>query len=419
MSSSSAGTLIVGASHAGVELASALRDRGYSLPITLLGAEKHVPYHRPPLSKSFLDGSATADSLVLRSADYYQSHDIDLVLGERIVDIVRSSTGGFAVAESGRTFPFETLALAVGAAPRPLPIEGADLDGVVYLRDADDAYALAARLRGAENVVVIGGGFIGLEAAVSCQSLGKRVCVLEAAPRLMGRAVGETTSDFFLHEHSVHGLDIRVDAKLSRLVGTADGVVSGVQLASGEVVAAEIVLIGIGVLPRIALADILHLQTGNGIVVDEHSLASDGRTIVIGDCASLPPYTVGDQQSERIRLESVNNAVEQAANAAETVCGRPTPYRIVPWFWSNQGALKLQMAGISTGFDEVVTRTSPGDRKLSIVYYRDGRIIAGDFVNHPADFMAVRAALKRGANIPPELAGDTSRTLKAIAAELV
>ena len=413
------GILIVGASQAGVQLASSLRELGYADPITLVGAEPHAPYQRPPLSKAFLQGLVTAETLAFRTEDFYKKHDIELVLNERIVSFEKDSGGaGTATAASGRTFAFDRLALTIGARPRKLELEGAELDGVLYLRDAEDAEGLKARLESARSVVVVGGGFVGLEAAASARKLGKEVFVLEAAPRLIGRAVGEATSEFFLGAHRSRGVDVTLDARIVRFVGDGQGHVAGVELEGGRIVPADVVLVGVGVVPRTELAEELGLACGNGIVVDEHSLASDGTTLVAGDCAEMPNPLPREGAPERLRLESVNNAVEQARNAAATITGNKVPYRMVPWFWSDQGNLKLQMAGLSAGHDQVVVRGAVADEKFSVIYYREGQVIAVDCINNPVDFMAVKMLLAKGLNVPAEQAGDSGTPLKKMMAEL-
>jgi 3-phenylpropionate/trans-cinnamate dioxygenase ferredoxin reductase component len=413
------GTLIIGASQAGVQLASSLRDLGYTAPITIVGAEQHAPYQRPPLSKAFLQGVVTAETLMFRSQDFYDKNNIELVVNERIVAVEKDEHGaGVATSASGRRFAFDKLALTVGARPRKLQLEGSELDGVLYLRDADDAARLKERLETARHVVVVGGGFVGLEAAASAKKLGKEAAVLEVAPRLIGRAVGENTSEFFLNAHRARGLDITLDAKIVRFLGNGQGQVSGVELDGGRVVPAEIVLVGIGVVPRTELAEQLGLACGNGIIVDEFSLASDGTTVVAGDCADLPNPLPRDGAPDRVRLESVNNAVEQARNAAATLMGERAPYRMVPWFWSDQGDLKLQMAGLSAGYDQMVTRGEPAGEKFSVLYYRNGELIAVDCINNPVDFMAVKTALAKGLNVPADQAADAGMPLKKMMVEL-
>lgn len=408
-----AGTLIVGNCQAGVQLASTLRELGDTLPITLVGEEPHAPYQRPPLSKAFLKGEATADSLAFRTHEFYGDHNIDLVTRERIVKVTRDANGGVAVAESGRTFPFTRLALTTGAIPRTIPLEGSELEGVHYLRDATEAALLEQQLHAATNVAVVGGGFIGLEVAAGARASGKNVTVLEAAPRLIGRAVSEATSEFYLQAHRRRGTTVVLDAKVVRIVGAHD-TVTGVELGDGTVVPADVVLIGVGVLPRTELAEQLGLAVDNGIVVDARALASDGLTVAAGDCANMPNPSITDFGNGRIRLESVQNAVEQAKVAAATLLGIEAEHKTVPWFWSDQADLKLQIAGLSGGHDQVVLRGNPDTEKFSVLYYRGGRIIAADCINSPLDFMTVKNALHKGQSIPADVAGDTSVPLKKL-----
>ncbi|NKX55530.1 FAD-dependent oxidoreductase [Arthrobacter sp. E918] len=410
------GLLIIGASQSGVQLAVSLRALGFDEHITLLGEEDHRPYQRPALSKEFLQGTVESESLIFRSNGYWEEHNVALVKGERIVRIDRAADGsGVAHAASGTRYPFQRLALTVGARARKLELPGAELDGVVYLRNADDALELKARLDGVREAVVIGGGFIGLEAASSLHTMGKSVTVLEYGPRLIGRAVGEETSDYFLAAHRGRGLDIRLNARMNRLVPADDGGrVAGVELSDGTVVPAQLVLVGIGVVPNTELAEQLGLEVDNGIVVDRHALASDGTTVAVGDVANLPNPLPGAPADERIRLESVNNAIEHAKVAAYSLMGRREDYAGIPWFWSNQADLKLQIAGLTLGYDSTVVRRDEERGKFSVLYYRNGQIIAADCVNAPLDFMAVKNALAKGRNIPADAAADPAVVLKTI-----
>jgi 3-phenylpropionate/trans-cinnamate dioxygenase ferredoxin reductase subunit len=414
------GLLIIGASQSGVQLAVSLRALGFEEHITLLGDEDHRPYQRPALSKEFLQGTVESESLIFRSNDYWTEHNVDLVKGEFIVRIDKDADGsGVAHSASGKQFPFKRLALTVGARARKLEIDGADLDGVLYLRNADDALALKARVGDATDVVVIGGGFIGLEAASSLRKMGKNVTVLEFGPRLVGRAVGEETADYFLRAHRDRGLDIRLSTSARRFIaehgsGEGSGAVAGVELQDGTVLPAQIVLVGIGVIPNTQLAEDLGLTVDNGIVVDRFALASDGATVAIGDCANMPNPVPGSTPGERIRLESVNNAIEHAKVAAYSLTGRREEYAGIPWFWSNQADLKLQIAGLCNGYDQTVLRRDEERGKFSVLYYRQGRIIAADCVNAPLDFMAVRNALAKGQNIPADAAADPATPLKTI-----
>jgi len=409
-----AGLLIIGSSQAGVQLAVSLRALGYEPEITLLGDEDHRPYQRPALSKEFLQDKITKESLIYRSQEYWDDHRITVVKGEWI-ERVRSDEGGAGVAFSatGREFAFDRLALAVGASARRIDTPGNELDGVLYLRTADDALELKARVSEISNVVVIGGGFIGIEAAASLHSMGKRVTLLEYGPRLVRRAVGEQTSEFIRAHHASNGIDIRTGAVAERIVGGADGRVAGVVVA-GETIAADLVLVGVGVTPNTRLAEQLGLEVENGILVDRYATASDGVTLAVGDCSNLPNPIPNSPAGERVRFESVNHAIEQAKVAAYAAMGRQEEYGGMPWFWSNQGELKLQIAGLSTGYDRVVDRSPADPNKLSVLYYRGEQLIAADCINVPLDFMMVRQALTKGVNLPAEEVADPAVPLKSV-----
>ncbi|WP_406358710.1 FAD-dependent oxidoreductase [Streptomyces sp. NBC_01635] len=408
------GLLIIGSSQAGVSLATSLRALGHDDPITLLGDENHRPYQRPALSKEWLQGGITNEKLMFRTQEYWAEHRIDVVKNERIIRIDKNDDGsGVAHSMSGADFPFDRLALAVGARARRLLLDGVDLPGVLYLRNADDALELKARVPGVREAVVIGGGFIGLEAAASLARMGRSVTLIEAAPRLVPRAVGEQTSAHLLAHHRAAGLDILLGASVRRIVPRGDRV-GGVELADGRVISADLVLVGVGVIPNTELAESIGLVCDNGIRVDESALASDGVTVAVGDCANLPNPVPGAPEGDRVRFESVNNAIEQAKVAAYAITGRREEYAGIPWFWSNQGTIKLQIAGLSTGHDRTLVRADPERGKHSVLYYRGDRILAADCVNSPLDFMAVRSALSKGQSIPYEAAGDPSVQLKSV-----
>ena len=415
--SAETGILIIGANQSGVQLAISLRATGFTESITLLGEEDHRPYQRPALSKEFLQDKIDKERLIFRSNKYWEENNIRLVKGVRIERIEKNEDGSGVAYGAGQEFAFRRLALAVGARPRRLDLPGATLEGVTYLRNADDALALKAMIGSVTDAVVVGGGFIGLEAACSLHDLGKNVTVLEHGPRLIGRAVGEDTASFFLEQHRSRGVNIMLDARMKQFVGK-DGKLSGVELEDGTVIPAQLVIVGIGVIPNTELATNLGLDINNGIVVDKHAVASDGTTIAIGDVANIPNPIPGSPADERIRLESVNNAIEHAKIAAYSLVGQPEAYAGIPWFWSNQGDLKLQIAGLTVGYDSTVIRQDPEKKKFSVLYYRDGNIIAADCVNAPLDFMAVRGALSKNQNIPADLAADISQPLKKLAVDL-
>ncbi|GHH83775.1 ferredoxin [Streptomyces sulfonofaciens] len=412
----SAGTLIVGASQAGLQLAVSLRELGDTGPVTLVGEERRPPYQRPPLSKEVLTGKAELDSLAFRAPAFYAEAGITLICGERVTGVRLADSGppgsGTATTDSGRELPFDRLALTVGAGPRRLDVPGADLDGVCYLRDHEDAARLRARLADRPRVVVVGGGFIGLEAAAAARSLGAPVTVLEAADRLMSRAVAPVVSEFYRAAHGRRGTEVRLSAGVTGFDG-ANGRVTGVRLADGSRVAADLVLVGVGVLPRTELARQLGLLCEDGIVVDACARTSNPAVVAAGDCTVQPHPVTG---RGRVRLESVHNAVAQAQAAAAALLGRRPAQAAgqVPWFWSFQGDLRLQIAGLSTGYDTCVVRGDREGERFSVLYYREGRLLAVDAVNRPADYMAVRTALGRRATIPADLAADADTPLKSL-----
>lgn len=403
-----AGALVIGASQAGLQLAASLREQGWTRPVTLVGAEPHEPYQRPPLSKSYLAGEDAPATLRLRKSDFYTENRIDLVLGERIVEIDLAS--GRAATASGRVLGFGALALATGARVRRMTVPGSDLDGIFYLRDLDDADALAKALAAADRVVVVGGGFIGLEAAAVARKQGKNVTVIEATPRLVSRVVAPPVADFLTAAHRRRGTAVLLGLGVTAFEGSS-GQVTGVRLDDGSLLPAQLVVVGIGVTPRTELAEQLGLEVTGGVVVDAFARASDPRVVAAGDCTVTPhPLASGGP----VRLESVANAQEQARVAAATLAGRPVPYAAVPWFWSDQGDLKLQIAGLSLGYDDVVVRGSPEEERFSALYYCAGRLIAADCVNQTTEFMTVRRALAAGLTVPPERAADTSVALKEL-----
>jgi 3-phenylpropionate/trans-cinnamate dioxygenase ferredoxin reductase component len=408
----SARTLIVGACQAGVQLATSLRQLDREHRVTLIGAEASEPYQRPPLSKEFLSGEVEADSLAFRAGGFYAQAGIDLICGERVTELRLPDDGvpGTATTDTGRKLTFDQLALTVGARPRRLDLPGSELDGVCYLRDVGDAADFRRRLATARHVVVVGGGFIGLEAAAVARVHGKDVTVVEAADRLIARAVAPVVSQFYLQAHRRRGTTVELAAVASAITGD-HGVVTGLTLTDGRHLDADLVLIGVGVVPRTELAEQIGLDCDGGVVVDAAARTSHPCVVAAGDCTVQPHPLTG---LGRVRLESVPNAVAQAKAAAATLLGRPAGKPAVPWFWSDQADLKLQIAGLSTGYDQVVVRGDPETERFSVVYYGGGRLLAADAVNQPADYVAVRKALSTGATIPADLAADESAPLKSL-----
>jgi len=429
------GLLIVGGGQAAMQLALSLRELGWQEAVTIAGDEPYAPYQRPPLSKAFLSGNAEATTLEFRSAGRYEHERITLLTGQRVTSVRAAAPGrpGVAVTEGGGRLVFGRLALATGARPRLLTVPGADLAGVCYLRDAGHALALRERLAAAQRVLVVGGGFIGLEAAAAATAKGKTVTVVEAADRLIGRVVAPAISDFYAAAHRRRGVRILLGAGVSGFDGTelattgpantgpantgpatTGGTVTGAHLADGGFVPADLVIIGIGAEPRTELAEQLGLRCSGGIVVDAFARTSDPAIVAAGDCAVTPHPAAAD--GSLVRFESYGHALDHAKVAAATLAGAPAAYDAVPWFWSDQGPLKLQIAGLSAGFDQTVLRGDPGQERFSVLYYRAGRLLAVHAVNSPRDYLAVRRALAAGQDIPAELAADADSPLRPVGA---
>ena len=399
--------MIVGTGQAGFQTAASLRSEGYADPITLIGEEPHIPYNRPPLSKGFVLGTQDAESIELRPVNFYTTHQINLLCGERVVGISRAEKQ-IEIA-SGGNLSYDSLVLAVGASNRRLPVPGGDLDGVLYLRSLAEAIFIKKRIEEAQRIVVIGGGFIGLELAAVAGALGKNVTVIEALPRVMARVVAPIISEFFQALHTGRGVKIICGATVTEIRGV-DGRANEVVVSDGSIHTADLVLVGIGVTPNIELARDAGLAVSNGITVDEYLQTEDKHIFAIGDCAEFPNSFAGG----RVRLESVQNAADQAQCIAKTIAGHRTKYNSLPWFWTDQYEIKLQMAGISAGHDRVVTRGNAQARKLSVFYFRSGKLIAVDSINRPADHMIGRKLIASGASLTPEECADESVDLKRI-----
>jgi 3-phenylpropionate/trans-cinnamate dioxygenase ferredoxin reductase subunit len=401
--------VIVGAGHAGVQVAASLREEGYAGAIALLSAEPHLPYQRPPLSKAFLKGAMEADGLPLRAAQFYQEKDIDLLLCKEAAAIDRKAQR--VALASGESLDYSHLVLATGARQRPLDAPGVDLDGVLLLRDLAHARALRERLRAARRIVVIGAGFIGLEIAATATSLGGEVTIVEISPRPLGRAVSPATSAFFLEAHKAFGAHFRLGVGIVALHGQ-DGAVREVELSDGSRLPADLAILGVGVLPEDRLARRAGLACDNGIIVDDSLTTSDPLISAVGDCAIFPSPLVGFP----VRLESVQNAVDQAKTVARRIVGRAEPYAALPWFWSDQGDLKLQIVGLSHGCDQWIMRGDPQTRSFAVFGFRAQELAAVETVNRPGDHMAARRII--GARLPlsPEQAGDLAFDLRKLAA---
>ena len=402
------GVVIVGAGHAGVQAAASLREEGYSAPVILLGDEADLPYHKPPLSKTFIK-DAEARPQLLRGETFYSGNAIDFRPGVRVAGIDVAGRQ-LDLADGGR-LPFERLILATGSTPRTLPLPGAELSGVVSLRSLADARLIRELSAGASDVVILGGGFIGLEIAATLAAGGRRVTVVEAADRLLGRAVAPGVAAHVRRRLEEAGVRVLTGQTVLRLEGN-DGRVAGAVTGSGERLPAQMVIVGVGAAPNVGLAEAAGLATGNGIRVDASMRTSVPEILAIGDAASYRHWFTGQD----VRLESVQNATDQARLAARTVLGHSEDYAAVPWFWSDIGDMKLQMVGLTAGGDRNVVSGDPAENRFSIYHYLGDRLLGIESVNRPADHMLGRKMLAAGFSPAPDLVAAGADLKAALAA---
>ncbi len=404
-----ADVIIVGTGHGGAQAAIALRQNGFEGSIILLGREKDPPYERPPLSKEYLSGEKPFERIQIRPTTFWAEKDIDLRLGN-YVNAVDWMDHKLTLGD-GTTLTYRKLIWAAGGDPRRLSCPGSDLNGVHSVRNRADVDRMIAELAGGpKQVVVIGGGYIGLEAAAVLRKLDHKVILLEALPRVLARVAGQELSDFYQAEHRAHGVDLRLDTMVERLEG-AGGHVTGVKLASGEIIPADMVVVGIGIVPSIGPLIAAGAAGGNGVDVDEFCRTTLDDIYAIGDCAAhANPFA----DNAVIRLESVQNAHDMAATAARAICGDKQPYHAFPWFWSNQYDLKLQTAGLSMEYDQTVLRGDPATRKFSVIYLKEGRVIALDCVNSVKDYVQGRKLVEARISADPEILADAETPLKEL-----
>jgi 3-phenylpropionate/trans-cinnamate dioxygenase ferredoxin reductase subunit len=402
--------VIVGAGHAGAQAAASLRQGNFAGTIALIGDEACLPYERPPLSKDYLSGGKTLERILLRPAGFWSEKQIARLCGRRVLAVDPSAHR--VSLEDGSMLDYGTLVWAAGGAARRLTCPGNELAGVHTMRTSADVDRIRNELGETVRVVVIGGGFIGLEAAATLRALGKQVTVVEALDRVLARVAGEPLSRFYEEEHRARGVNIRLNAQVDCIEGS-QGRVSGVRLADGHVLPADMVIAGIGIVPVIDPLLAAGAQGNNGVAVDEYCRTSLPGIFAIGDCA-LHANDFAD--GARVRLESVQNATDQANVVARYLCGQPTRYASAPWFWSNQYELRLQTIGLSIGYDRVVLRGEPSSRRFSLVYLKAARVIALDCVNAPMDFIQGKALVSSRAIVDPELLRDAAVPLKSLTA---
>ncbi|QOZ56160.1 NAD(P)/FAD-dependent oxidoreductase [Bradyrhizobium sp. CCBAU 53338] len=400
--------VVVGAGHAGAQAAIALRQHKFVGTIAIVGDEPDLPYERPPLSKDYLSREKQFEQILLRPSRFWQDHGVDMLLG-REVDMVDPADKK-VIADDGSVIAYGALIWAAGGRARRLPCHGGELKGVHVVRTRANVDAILSHRDGVEKVVVIGGGYIGLETAAVLSKLGKDVTVLEAQDRVLARVAGPTISRFYEAEHRAHGVKIKLGVDVQRIEGE-QGRVAGVCLASGEALDCQMVIVGIGITPSIDALISAGARYGNGVVVDECCRTTLPDIYAVGDCA-LHTSTFAD--GDEIRLESVQNANDMAMTAAKSIVGEPNPYRAVPWFWSNQYDLRLQTIGLSMGYDAEVVRGNPASRSFSVIYLKKSRIIALDCVNATKDFVQGRRLVERGLLAAAEILSDTNVALRDI-----
>ena len=401
------GLVVIGASYAGIQAALTAREAGYAGPVTVIADERTLPYQRPPLSKDFLLDEVSAQGLLMHDEAIFSSKRIELLLGHRVVEIDRNA-GRVALA-GGAVLDFDSLVIATGSRARKIAVRGADLDGVCYLRSIADAVDLKARLGQASEIVIIGGGFLGLEVASSAAKLGKRVTVIEAASRLLERAVSPVVSRFLLDRHVRAGVAVKFGTAVSAMIGDG-GRVAAVELNGGVRLGADLVLVGIGGIANAELAVASGLECANGIVVDAHGRTACPGIYAAGDCANhYSRFAEG-----WIRLESVQHAQDQGRTVGLAIADSHEPYDSVPRFWSDQHDLKLQTIGLVARSDRTVIRGAIEAGRFSVLNYRQGKLVAVDSVNHPADQMVARRLIAAGISPTPEQAEDGSCDLRSL-----
>jgi 3-phenylpropionate/trans-cinnamate dioxygenase ferredoxin reductase subunit len=399
--------IIVGAGHGGAQAAVQLRQLGFAGSIAVIGEEPELPYERPPLSKDFLAGEKDFARMLLRPESFWAERDVAMLTGQCVTSV--DGKAQTVTTAAGTTLHYGELIWATGGAPRPLACPGHDLAGIHAIRTHADVVALQADLAVAQHIAIVGGGYIGLEAAAVLTKMGKAVTVLEAQDRVLARVAGPVLSHFYEAEHRGHGVTIRTGVMVAAISGSA-GRADGIVLADGERIAADLVIVGIGIVPAVAPLLAAGAAGGNGVDVDDHCRTSLPHVFAIGDCAAHDNAFAG---GAHIRLESVQNANDMATTVARLLTGNPRPYHAVPWFWSNQYDLRLQTMGLSAGYDATVLRGDLALRSFSVIYLKAGKVIALDCVNAVKDYVQGKALVEQGAVVDPAALADPDVPLKA------
>lgn len=404
--------VIVGAGHGGAQAAIMLRQLGFQGSIAIVGEEPELPYERPPLSKDYLAGEKGFERLLIRPERFWAERAVTMILGARVTSVDPETRE--VTTNAGERIGYDKLVWATGGRARRLPCPGAECADVHGIRTRADVDRLMAKLAGAERVAIVGGGYIGLEAAAVLSKLGKRVSLFEALPRVLARVAGPELSRFYEAEHRAHGVDLWLGAQVEAFeLDPEEKHLAGVRLVDQQMIRADLAIVGIGIVPEVEPLLVAGAAGGNGVDIDAQCRTSLPDIFAIGDCAAHENRFAG---GARIRLESVQNANDQANVAAKTIMGEDVVYDAVPWFWSNQYDLRLQTVGLSIGHDATVLRGDPAARSFSVVYLKDGRVIALDCVNATKDYVQGRALVAAGAAIEPAALADTSRPLKELLA---
>ena len=411
--SSSERIVIVGAGQAASELAASLRKNGWGGQVTVVGDEPYLPYQRPPLSKAFLNGEITEASLLLKPHKAWAEAAVEIRTGTRVEAIDRVARR--VLLSGGEALDYGQLALTVGGRPRALQADGMEAAGRArnfhYLRTITDVHRIQEQIKPGASLVVIGGGYVGLEVAAVAIGRSMRVTVLEAAPRVLARVTVPAISDFYERAHREAGVNVRTGVMVTAVeTDEATGLVTAVVCNDGTRIEADAVIVGVGLLPNVELADAAGLAVDNGIVVDEYARTSDESIVAAGDCTNHPSASTGT----RLRLESVPNAIEQARTAAATLCGKQVPYRAVPWFWSDQYDLKLKSVGLSLGHDQIVLRGSTEKRAFAAFYLKGDRVVGADTISRPQEFMIARRLVAERISVDPALLADDTVNLKTL-----